>query len=159
MPLVVVPSGGRSLRAPRNVSRPRAAEAATAQKKSWAQFFFDNDPYHHLIVIHNGANHYDLMGEGSKLTGFSLQTDKTDFANVHASVKNYLERSAKAGKPWAVACDEPGDASHALRPDKDAGSSQEDGRKNGLWGTMMAGGWVDGPGQVRVRAPLSVASR
>ena len=115
--------------------------ASTAQKKAWAQYFFDNDPYHHLIVIHNGANHFDLLGKGSKLTGFSLQTNKTDFANVHSRVKTYLDKSAEAGKPWAVACDEPGDASHALRPDSDAGDSQEDGRKNGLWGTLMAGGW------------------
>ena len=40
-----------------------------------------------------------------------------------------------------MACDEPGDASHALRPDNDAGNSHDDGRKNGLWGTLMAGGW------------------
>ena len=39
-----------------------------------------------------------------------------------------------------VACDEPGDASHSLRPDDDAGTSHTDGRKNGLWGTFMAGG-------------------
>ncbi len=115
--------------------------ASTAQKKAWAQFFFDHDPYHHLVVIHNGANHYDLLGKDSKITGFSLQTNKTDFANVHSQVKTYLEKSAEAGKPWAVACDEPGDASHALRPDNDAGNSQEDGRTNGLWGTLMAGGW------------------
>jgi len=115
--------------------------ASTARKKAWAQYFFDHDPYHHLIVIHNGANHYDLLGKGSKLTGFSLQTNKTDFGNVHARVKTYLDKSAEAGKPWAVACDEPGDATHALRPDSDAGNSHEDGRKNGLWGTLMAGGW------------------
>ena len=115
--------------------------ASTSQKKAWAQYFYDHDAYHHLIVIHNGANHYDLLGKGSKLTGFSLQTNKTDFSNVHSLVKTYLDKSAEAGKPWAVACDEPGDASHALRPDGDAGNSQEDGRKNGLWGTLMAGGW------------------
>ena len=116
-------------------------DASTAQKKSWAQYFYDHDPYCHLIVIHNGANHFDLMGNDSKVTGFSLQTNKPDFSTVHARVKTYLEKSAAAGKPWAVACDEPGDASHALRPDDDAGNSHEDGRKNALWGTLMAGGW------------------
>lgn len=116
--------------------------ATTTQKKAWAQFFYDTDPYHHHIVIHNMGNpHYDLLGSGSKLTGFSLQTNKSDFSAVHSRVKDYLARSAEAGKPWAVACDEPGDASHALRPDYDAGNSHEDGRKNGLWGTLMAGGW------------------
>jgi len=115
--------------------------AGTAQKKAWAQYLYDHDPYRHHIVIHNGANHYDLLGKGSKLTGFSLQTNRSDFSQVHSRVKTYLEKSAAAGKPWAVACDEPGDASHALRPDNDAGNSHEDGRKNGLWGTLMAGGW------------------
>ncbi|ARN57336.1 DUF5060 domain-containing protein [Sedimentisphaera salicampi] len=116
--------------------------ASTSQKKSWAEFFYKNDPYHHHIVIHNMGNpHHDLMGEGSRLTGMSVQTNKPDFRNVYSRVKNYIERAKKAGKVWAVACDEPGDAQHALRPDNDAGSSHQDARRNALWGTLMAGGW------------------
>ncbi len=115
--------------------------ATTAQKQAWAGYFWTHDPYQHHIVIHNGANHYDLLGGASELTGFSLQTSNVDFSAVHSRVKDYLSRSDAAGKPWAVACDEPGDASHALRPDYDAGNSHEDGRKNGIWGTFMAGGW------------------
>ena len=114
--------------------------ASTAQKKAWAQYFHDTDPYRHLVVIHNGANHYDLLGKGSKLTGFSLQTNRPNFENVHRRTLDYITRSAKAGKPWVVACDEPGDASHALRPDADAGASHVDGRKNALWGNLLAGG-------------------
>ncbi len=116
-------------------------DATTEQKQSWAQYFYDHDPYHHHLVIHNGRNHYDLLGSASKLTGFSKQTGQTDFSEVHDAVKNYITRSADAGRPWAVACDEPGDASYALRPDDDAANSHEDGRKNGIWGTFMAGGW------------------
>ncbi len=115
--------------------------ASTSQKQSWADYFHNTDPYNHHIVIHNGSNHYDLLGDASELTGFSLQTNRADFGNVHNRVKDYLTRSVNAGKPWAVAVDEPGDASHALRPDNDAGNSHEDGRKNALWGTFMAGGW------------------
>jgi len=114
--------------------------ASTAQKKSWARYFHETDPYGHLIVIHNGASHYDLLGKGSHVTGFSLQTNRPNFANVHRRTIEYIDRSAKAGKPWVVACDEPGDASHALRPDRDAASSQVDGRKNALWGHLLAGG-------------------
>ena len=116
-------------------------DASTAQKQAWAQYFYDNDPYHHHIVIHNGSNHYELLGNASKLTGFSKQTNLATFANVHSGVKDYITRSANAGKKWAVACDEPGDASHALRPDWDAGNSHEDGRKNGIWGAFLAGGY------------------
>ncbi|NJL32425.1 MAG: DUF5060 domain-containing protein, partial [Phycisphaerales bacterium] len=115
--------------------------ATTDQKKAWADYFWNNDPYQHHIVIHNGANHYDLMGPGFNYTGFSLQTNNADFSQDHASVLNYLNRSANAGKIWAVAIDEPGDAEHALRPDNDAGNSHIDGRKNSLWGALLAGAW------------------
>jgi len=114
--------------------------ASTKQKKAWAAYFWEHDPYRHHIVIHNGANHYDLLGPGSRLTGFSLQTNKPTFENVHRRTLDYIRRSKAAGKPWVVACDEPGDASHGLRPDSDAGNSHTDGRKNGLWGNVMAGG-------------------
>ncbi|MEQ8789382.1 MAG: DUF5060 domain-containing protein [Pirellulaceae bacterium] len=114
--------------------------ASTQQKKDWADYFWDHDPYRHHIVIHNGASHFDLLGPGSRITGFSLQTNRPDFAGVHKRTLDYIERSAAAGKPWVVACDEPGDAGHALRPDDDAGDSHIDGRKNGLWGNVMAGG-------------------
>jgi len=115
-------------------------DASTSQKKAWARYFWDHDPYRHPIVIHNGDNHYDLLGPGSELTGFSLQTSHSNFDQVHSRTKDYIDRSAAAGKPWVVACDEPGDASHALRPDNDAGQSHVDGRKNALWGNLMAGG-------------------
>ena len=40
--------------------------ATTAQKQAWSQYFYDNDPYHHNMVIHNGADHYDLLGNASQ---------------------------------------------------------------------------------------------
>lgn len=116
-------------------------DSTTAQKSLWASYFWDNDPYQHHIVIHNGNNHYDLMGPNHDLTGMSLQTSNSDFSSVHSRVLDYLDRSRNAGKPWAVACDEPGDAQHAIRPAGDEGNSWTDGRKNALWGTFMAGGW------------------
>ena len=111
----------------------------TAQKQAMAQYFHDHDPYRHNIVIHNGENHYDLLGNNSKLTGFSLQTNKPDFSQVHDQTKNYINRSVKAGKPWVVACDEPGDASHGLITDAED-PTRDNARKNGLWGNIVAGG-------------------
>jgi hypothetical protein len=111
----------------------------TAQKQAMAQYFYDHDPYRHHIVIHNGENHYDLLGNKSKLTGFSLQTNKPDFSRVHDQTKNYINRSVKAGKTWVVACDEPGDASHGLITDAED-PTHDNARKNGLWGNIMAGG-------------------
>jgi hypothetical protein len=111
----------------------------TVQKQAMAQYFHDHDPYQHHIVIHNGENHYDLLGDASKLTGFSLQTNKPDFSRVHDQTKNYINRSVKAGKPWVVACDEPGDASHGLITDAED-PTRDNARKNGMWGNLMAGG-------------------
>ncbi|MEQ8209800.1 MAG: DUF5060 domain-containing protein [Lacipirellulaceae bacterium] len=118
----------------------------TQQRKDFAQFFYDNDPYNHHIVIHTFPGQKDavydpLLGNASKLTGASLQTSNSSFTQVHADTVKWVNDSAAAGKPWAIAVDEPGDAQAALRPDNDAGNSHEDGRKNALWGTLMGGGY------------------
>lgn len=111
----------------------------TAQKQAMARYFHEHDPYQHHIVIHNGENHFDLLGDNSVLTGFSLQTNKPDFSRVHAQTKNYIDRSVAAGKPWVVACDEPGDAQHGLITDAED-PTRDNARKHGLWGNLMAGG-------------------
>jgi len=115
--------------------------ASHEQKAAWGNYFHTTDPYQHNIVIHNmNEPHYDLLGKASALTGFSLQTSKPDFRDVHRRTLDYINRSAAAGRPWVVACDEPGDAQHSLRPDDDAGTSHTDARKNAVWGNILAGG-------------------
>ena len=115
-------------------------DATTDQKVAWANYFWTHDPYQHHIVIHNmGDPHYDLLGDASKLTGFSLQTSKPDFSQVHRRTRDYVDRSAVAGKPWVVACDEPGDATHGLITDAED-PTRDNARKNALWGNIMAGG-------------------
>ena len=114
--------------------------ATHEQKVAWANYFWTHDPYQHHIVIHNMGNpHYDLLGDASALTGFSLQTSKPDFSQVHRRVLDYIKRSDAAGKPWVVACDEPGDATHALITDEED-PTRDNPRKNALWGVFMAGG-------------------
>ncbi|UCD49827.1 MAG: DUF5060 domain-containing protein [Phycisphaerales bacterium] len=115
-------------------------DATHEQKVAWANYLWTHDPYQHHIVIHNmGDPHYDLLGDASALTGFSLQTSKPDFSQVHRRVLDYINRSVAAGKPWVVACDEPGDATHALITD-DEDPTRDNARKNALWGVFMAGG-------------------
>lgn len=114
------------------------------QAISFAQYFHDSDPYQHNIVIHTYPGQKDLiytplLGSASKLTGASLQTNKQNFGNVFNDVKTWVDKSKVAGKKWVVACDEPGDAQHALMPDID-NPKHNNARKNGLWGTLMAGG-------------------
>jgi hypothetical protein len=117
----------------------------TEQMIAFCQYFKDTDPYHHLRVLHTYPGQYDkvygpLLGDRSELTGLSIQTNESDFRNVHQVVKAWVEKSAAAGKPWAVACDEPGDPQHALVPDN-VDPAHDNARINGLWGTFMAGGW------------------
>lgn len=111
-----------------------------AQRLAAAEFLSENDPYHHHIVIHNGAPFDDILGPESHYSGVSLQTHKPDFSLVHSRVLHWLEASAAAGKQWAVACDEPGDAQHSLLPDAED-ALHDDARKNGLWGAFLAGAW------------------
>ena len=113
---------------------------SSEQRQAMAQYFHDTDPYQHHIVIHNGQWFDDLYGEQSRLTGASLQTHKPDFSLVHPLTLQVLRESEKAGKIWAVACDEPGDASHALVPDNDD-PNHHNARQNALWGNLIAGGW------------------
>lgn len=112
----------------------------TAERLAAAGYFYNHDPYHHHVVIHNGVEFDDILGPESKYTGVSLQTNKADFSRVHAQVLHWLKASEDAGKQWAVACDEPGDAQHSLLPDSED-PSHDNARINGLWGTFMAGGW------------------
>ncbi|WP_198931814.1 DUF5060 domain-containing protein [Labilibacter marinus] len=122
------------------VKNNRTAPQFKWQRLSMAGYFADHDPYKRHIVIHNGNPFHDLLGTCSPLTGPSVQTNRADFANVHGAVLKWINESKKAGKQWAVACDEPGDAQHSLLPDAE-NPEHNNARMNGLWGTFMAGGW------------------
>ncbi len=108
-------------------------------RRLMAQYFHDHDPYHHHVVIHNGVPFDGMLGDDSKLTGISLQTNNKKFKWVHREVGKWRRRSVEAGKPWVVACDEPGDATHSLLPDAED-PNHDNARINALWGTLMAGG-------------------
>ncbi|MEM9895557.1 MAG: DUF5060 domain-containing protein [Bacteroidota bacterium] len=98
------------------------------------------DPYDHHIVIHNGEYFDDLLGTKSMYSGISLQTHKGDFSEIHEDALKWINKSKKAGKQWAVAVDEPGNARHALVTDRE-NPKHNNARKNGLWGAFMAGAW------------------
>lgn len=111
----------------------------TPERIAMTEYFHATDPYHHHIVIHNGVQFDDLLGDRSKLTGPSVQTHRPDFYTVHHEVLRWRHLSAAAGKPWVVCVDEPGDAQHALLPDAE-NPEHNNARKNALWGMLMAGG-------------------
>ncbi len=112
----------------------------STEYKALAQYVYDIDPYHHHLVIHNGEDFDPLYGPDFKITGASLQTTEEDFRKVNRLTKEVIDKSIAAGKVWPVACDEPGDPSHALIPDNED-SDHFNARTNGLWGNLLAGGW------------------
>jgi hypothetical protein len=114
------------------------------QVKDMAAYLDANDPYQNLIVVHTYPNQHDkyytpTLGDKSKLTGLSIQTNKPDFSLVHETVNKWVKASAASGKKWVVAVDEPGDATHSLLTDEE-NPEHYNARINGLWGTLMAGG-------------------
>ena len=110
------------------------------ERLSMAAYFEEHDPYQHHRVIHNGNYFEDLLGADTPYTGQSLQTHHADFHTVHDEILKWLKLSKAAGKQWAMACDEPGDAQHSLVPD-DIDPDKRNARVNALWGTLLAGGW------------------
>lgn len=112
----------------------------TTQRLAAAEYFYQNDPYRHHVVIHCPPAFNDITGPHSKYSGVSVQTGNRDFREDHDRIKYYIKLSKEAGKQWAVSLDEPGDAAYALVPDSED-AYHDNARKNSLWGTFLAGGW------------------
>jgi hypothetical protein len=110
----------------------------TEQRLAMAQYFYDHDPYRHLVVVHNGQSFDDFLVKESKLTGLSVQTNQPDFSRVHVVLLAWISKSREAGKTWVISVDEPGDATHALVTDEED-PEHNNARKNALWGALMAG--------------------
>ncbi|HYX07975.1 MAG TPA: DUF5060 domain-containing protein [Bacteroidales bacterium] len=122
------------------VKNHKTPPLSTTERLAAATYFYNHDPYHHHIVVHNGVPFDDILGPESKYTGISLQTGKPDFSMVHRQILRWLNASKESGKQWAVSIDEPGDAEHALIPDSED-PDHDNARINGLWGAFMAGAW------------------
>ncbi len=108
------------------------------------------DPYNHPITVHSFPDAQDelytpLLGGGNQLTGPSIQTLLDD---THKDVKKWVTESRNAGKPWAVANDEQGNAQTGVAADANytgnTGSitdNRNEVRYQALWGTLLAGGY------------------
>ena len=109
-----------------------------AQRKAFAKYLHDLDPYDHPVVCHTFPGRYDqvynpLLGY-EYFEGPSLQTNDT-----HRQTLRWVERSAKAGRKWIVCLDEIGPAHTGVKPDADDPAHDEVRHKH-LWGNLMAGG-------------------
>jgi len=118
------------------------------QQRAMARFFHEHDPYRHPVVIHSYPDQQDkvydpLLGDGSLLTGVSLQNE---WYETHRRTLKWVIESEQAGRPWVVANDEQGSAEEGVPPDPGydgftgIGYDLHDIRKQTLWGNLMAGG-------------------
>ena len=108
------------------------------QRKAFAKFFKDVDPYKHPVVVHTfpgkqEAVYTPLLGY-AYFDGPSLQTNQT-----HAQTVKWIDQSAAAGRKWFVSLDEIGPANTGVKPDADDPGHDEVRHKH-LWGNLMAGG-------------------
>jgi len=112
------------------------------QRKSFASFFKNNDPYKHPVVVHTFPRKYDevynpLLGYAD-FDGPSLQMNRTG-SMTHSETLKWVERSALHGQKWIVCLDEFGEGNHGVMPDAND-PSHDLPRKNCLWANLMAGG-------------------
>ncbi len=108
-----------------------------AQRRAFASFFKTYDPYQHYVVVHTfpGAKeavYAPLLGYPD-FDGPSLQVAS------NAVVREWIDRSAAAGRPWVVCYDEQAPATAGVVPDAND-FWHDDIRKEVLWGTLVAGG-------------------
>lgn len=112
-----------------------------AQRRAFAAYFNDLDPYDHPIVVHTyPGDHDDVYGAllgNSDLTGASVQLQ--GMQGGHAATREWLRRSAEAGRPWHVSIDEPGTGGIGATCDGPSNNHTE-ARREALWANLMAGG-------------------
>ncbi len=112
------------------------------QRKAFASFFKNNDPYRHPVVVHTFPEKYDevynpLLGYAD-FDGTSLQMNESG-SDTHSETLKWVERSALHGRKWIVCLDEFGHGANGVKPDANDPTHDEP-RKNCLWGNLMAGG-------------------
>jgi len=80
---------------------------------------------------------YDPLLGVDSFDGASLQCKPW---KVHQEVKEWVEKSAAAGRPWICSNDEQGPPTDGVLPDDADDPNHDMIRRDILWGTLMAGG-------------------
>jgi hypothetical protein len=111
-----------------------------ADRKEIARYIRALDAYAHPITVHTHNNKapefYDgLLGDPF----FEATSIQSHMERYNADAMALRERSAKAGRKWAIFGDEQAPASHGVLPDQF--DPDHDGpRTQALWGNLMGGG-------------------
>jgi len=112
----------------------------TTQRLAAAEYFYQNDPYNHHVVIHNPPSFDDIFVLEVKYTGLSVQLGTQHYSNVHENTLRWFKLSKKSGKTMAISIDETGGAQNGLLTDVEE-SKHDSARINSLWGSFLAGAW------------------
>ncbi len=125
------------------------AATTPQQMKAFAAYIRGLDPYDHPIVVHHYPFEQDkvygpLLGD-PHFEGASLQLDQPYLDergwDYNEEVRRWVAASVEHGRPWMVNVDEPlGWEFGLVTDDTGGGVSQEEARKELLWGAYMAGG-------------------
>ncbi len=113
---------------------------SNADRKIIARYIRDLDPYDHPITVHTHNNkapdYYDgILGDPC----FEMTSIQGNMDRYNGWAVVLRQRSAQAGRKWAICGDEQPPASVGVMPDAD--DPTHDGpRKNALWGNLMGGG-------------------
>jgi hypothetical protein len=71
------------------------------QRRDFARYFHEHDPYRHMVVIHTFPKQIEEVYRGllgyEHVDGASLQTNDT-----HQKTKEWINRSAAAGRQWVI---------------------------------------------------------
>lgn len=130
--------------------RQYGAGTSDEQMKAFSSYIAATDPYDHPIVVHHYPFEQDkvfepLIGHDA-MTGVSLQLDdvylEENGKDYNGEIQRWIAAAEAGDHPWVVQLDEPLGWEYGLVPDEsvDVGVSQEDARRDVLWGTYMAGG-------------------
>ncbi len=109
-------------------------------RKEIARYIRELDPYDHPITFHTHNNrapdfYNGVLGDPS----FEATSIQGDMQRYNRDAVVMRERTAKAGRPWAIFGDEQSAASHGVLPDADD-PNHDIPRTQALWGNLMGGG-------------------
>lgn len=113
----------------------------TQQRKDFADYIRDLDPYDHPIIVHTLPGQwdqiYDPLIDYPSFEGPSLQVGQPE--QTHDLTLDWVNKSAASNKKWYVCMDESGPWQLGATPDG-PGNNHDTIRKEVLWGNLMAGG-------------------
>ncbi|MGD9722881.1 MAG: DUF5060 domain-containing protein [Pirellulales bacterium] len=108
------------------------------QRQDFARHLHALDPYDNPVVLHTFPKQqkkvYEPLLGFEFLEGVSLQTNDTV-----KQTREWITRSASAGRPWVVSLDEIGPADTGVKPDA-VDFQHDEVRREHLWPHFMSGG-------------------